>query len=93
MNACNMIDLLPWYRRWCALIIDPRDSVTIMKEDVERMLEFARKRSAHVASRLPIKSAVDVDVHCVLEFKNDSPIWEGSLCVCCQKSLNGQRLK
>lgn len=52
-----------------------------------------RKTLGEDASRLPAKSAVGVKgAHCVLEFK-DSPIWEGSLCACCQKPLGGQRLK
>lgn len=56
-----------------------------------------QKRSAHDASRLSPKSAVDVRSKVLVEGPHehlflDFPIWEGTLCYLCEQPLNGQRL-
>lgn len=78
------------------------DSMAIDNLHAKAMQEDA-KRSADVASRPPVKSAVDVDVPWMHEGRHRfehkpnlflQPLWEGSLCAYgCKEPLNGQRLK
>lgn len=67
---------------------------------VENILKRQAKRSAYVASRLPVKSAVDVS--CLEKGKPshiwgswDFPecMWEGSTCVMCGHVLGSQPIK